>query len=143
LEAGIAMTAERRLGPVDAAASDRRKAFEAAARAFARLLGKQVRALEAPDLSVPPHDSMLFVHMAALIALEESAGTIPVEEAVAIRRGLAGARPDAFLPDLAMSLNNLSNCLANLGRREEALGAIEEAVAIRRELAGARPRRCW
>jgi hypothetical protein len=28
-------------------------------------------------------------------------------EAVEIRRQLAEARPDAFLPDLAMSLNNL------------------------------------
>ena len=43
--------------------------------------------------------------------------------------------PDAFRPDLAMSLNNLSARLAGLGRREEALAAIEEAVTIRRELA--------
>ena len=48
-------------------------------------------------------------------------------------------RPDAFTPDLAMSLNNQSNQLAGLGRREEALAAIEEAVAIRRELALGRP----
>jgi hypothetical protein len=34
-----------------------------------------------------------------------------IEEAVAIRRELAAARPDAFRPDLAMSLNNLSNRL--------------------------------
>ena len=60
-------------------------------------------------------------------------------EAVAIRRELASARPDAFTPDLAMSLNNQSGRLASLGRREEALAAIEEAVAIRRELASARP----
>ena len=38
-----------------------------------------------------------------------------------------------------MALNNLSNRLADLGRREEALAAIEEAVAIRRGLARARP----
>ena len=44
---------------------------------------------------------------------------------------LAGARPDAFLPDLAMALNNLG-LLADLGRREEALAAIQEAVTIRR-----------
>ena len=51
------------------------------------------------------------------------------------------ARPDAFLPDLATSLNNQSNRLSELGRREEALAAIEEAVTIRRELAAAQPRR--
>ena len=61
------------------------------------------------------------------------------EEAVAIRRELARARPDAFLPDLAMSLNNQSADLADMGRREEALAAIEEAIAIRRSLARAQP----
>jgi tetratricopeptide (TPR) repeat protein len=61
------------------------------------------------------------------------------EEAVAIRRSLAAARPDAFLPDLAQSLNNQANFLSELGRREEALAAAEEAVAIRRSLAAARP----
>ncbi len=61
------------------------------------------------------------------------------EEAVAIRRRLAAARPDEFLPDLAASLNNLSADLSRLGRLEAALAAIEEAVAIRRRLAAARP----
>ena len=36
-------------------------------------------------------------------------------------------------------LNNLSNRLGDLGRREDALAAIEEAVALRRQLAEARP----
>ena len=45
-----------------------------------------------------------------------------------ILRELAAARPDAFRPDLAMSLNNLSVRLADLGRREDALAAIEEAA---------------
>jgi tetratricopeptide (TPR) repeat protein len=62
------------------------------------------------------------------------------EEAVTIRRDLASARPEAFLPDLAMSLDSLSGCLSALGRREEALAAIEEAVATYRDLAGARPK---
>jgi hypothetical protein len=44
-------------------------------------------------------------------------------------------RPDAFLPDLATSLNNLSVDLGELGRREEGLAAISEAVQIRRRLA--------
>jgi tetratricopeptide (TPR) repeat protein len=62
-----------------------------------------------------------------------------IEEALIIRRQLAAARPAAFLPDLASSLNNQSLRLADLGRREEALAAIEEAVTIYRQLAAARP----
>ena len=58
-----------------------------------------------------------------------------------IRRRLAEERPDAFLPDLATSLNNQSARLSDLGRREDALAAIEEAVKIRRRLAEAAPRR--
>ncbi|WP_147304375.1 tetratricopeptide repeat-containing serine protease family protein [Streptomyces sp. M7] len=54
-------------------------------------------------------------------------------------RALTAADPDAFLPDLAMSLNNLSIRLRGLGRREEALAAIEEAVTAYRQLAAARP----
>ena len=37
-------------------------------------------------------------------------------------------RPDAFLPNLAMSLNNQSNRLSELERREDALAAIEQAL---------------
>ena len=40
---------------------------------------------------------------------------------------------------LATSLRQLSNRLAELGRREEALAAIQESVTICRELAAARP----
>jgi tetratricopeptide (TPR) repeat protein len=62
-----------------------------------------------------------------------------IEEAVTAYRALAEARPDAFLPNLAASLNNQSSCLADLGRREAALAAIEEAVTAYRALAEARP----
>ncbi|MBU0717425.1 MAG: tetratricopeptide repeat protein [Planctomycetes bacterium] len=55
-----------------------------------------------------------------------------------MRRTLAEARPDAFLPDLAGSLNNLSNRLSALGRREEAFEACNEAVGHYRTLAEAR-----
>ncbi|MEI7940796.1 MAG: tetratricopeptide repeat protein, partial [Verrucomicrobiota bacterium] len=54
-------------------------------------------------------------------------------------RQLAEARPDAFLPDLAGSLNNLANVLRALGRREEALAHAQEAVRLYRQLAEARP----
>jgi tetratricopeptide (TPR) repeat protein len=60
-------------------------------------------------------------------------------EAVDVYRGLAKARPDAFLPYLAGSLNNLGNRLSELGRRGEAEAATREAVEIRRGLAKARP----
>jgi hypothetical protein len=49
---------------------------------------------------------------------------------VAAGRELAVARPDAFLPDLAMSLNNQSGRLSQLGRREDALTAIDEALRL-------------
>ena len=48
-------------------------------------------------------------------------------------------RPDAFLRDLAMSLNNLANRLRGLNRREEALAAAQEATDIYRRLAADRP----
>src|SRR3954467_38890 len=56
-----------------------------------------------------------------------------------IRRRLAQIDPDAFLHDLAMSLNNLGSYFAVLDSQEEALSAAEEAVTIRRRLAQANP----
>ncbi len=47
--------------------------------------------------------------------------------------------PDAFLPALAGSLNNLSIRLGDLGRREDALSAITEAADAHRTLAAAHP----
>ncbi len=61
------------------------------------------------------------------------------EEAVRHYRALAGARPDAFTPDLAMSLNNFAAMLSDLGRREDALAAAEEAVRHYRAVAETRP----
>ena len=58
---------------------------------------------------------------------------------VVLLRPLAERDPDAFLPILATALNNQSNGLAALGRREQALEAIEEAVGVYRELAQGRP----
>ena len=71
----------------------------------------------------------LLAQAAVLISLRVP-GAIEVPE-------LAAARPDG--PGLAMSLNNQSNRLAELGRREDALAAIEEAVALYRELAAILP----
>jgi len=54
-------------------------------------------------------------------------------------RELAAARPDAFLPALAMSLNNLGTMHSDLGQREAALVATEEAVGYYQALAEALP----
>ncbi|MBB4752791.1 tetratricopeptide repeat protein [Actinoplanes lobatus] len=64
------------------------------------------------------------------------------EEATVIYRRLAEANPDACLPDLAMSLNNLGNRLSELGLREQALARAEEATVIYRRLAEANPDAC-
>ncbi|MFE0131341.1 tetratricopeptide repeat protein, partial [Streptomyces sp. NPDC059037] len=47
--------------------------------------------------------------------------------------------PDAFHPDLAGALNNLSIRYGELGRRAEALTASEEATAVYRRLAADNP----
>lgn len=49
------------------------------------------------------------------------------------------ARPDAFRPNLATSLNNLAGCLSELGQREPALAAAQEAVDLYHELSTAQP----
>ena len=48
-------------------------------------------------------------------------------EAVEIRRQLADKHPDAYLPDLAASLNNLGNIQSDLGDKEAALKSALEA----------------
>ncbi len=45
-------------------------------------------------------------------------------------RVLAEAHPDAFRPDLAASLNDLSNRLGELGHENEAAAAAREAASI-------------
>ncbi len=60
-------------------------------------------------------------------------------EAMEIRRRLASENPQAFEPDLAMSLNNLATSLSYTGRREEALKIAREAVKISRRLARKNP----
>jgi hypothetical protein len=60
---------------------------------------------------------------------------------VDLYRRLAQDRPDAFLPDLAASLNNIGGDFSNLGRREEALAASQEAVDLRSAPGASPPRR--
>ena len=54
-------------------------------------------------------------------------GSRPAEEAVTLYRELAAANP-AFLPDLAVALNNLGIRYSEVGRRQDALAPAEEAV---------------
>ena len=62
-----------------------------------------------------------------------------IDEAVRIRRRLVLARPDAFEPELAGTLNHLAVLLARSGRWEEALAGIGESVGVYRRLVLARP----
>jgi len=70
-----------------------------------------------------------FKHMGQLEEALEAA-----REDVALMRDLARDQPNAFNPDLARSLNNLSNPLSDLGHREEALEAMWECVPLYRDL---------
>ncbi len=62
-----------------------------------------------------------------------------IQEAVAIYRRLAQARPELFVPKLAASLNNLCADQHTLGQRQVALTTIQEAVTLYRQLARAVP----
>jgi len=61
------------------------------------------------------------------------------KEAVEVYRKLAREHPEAYLPYLAGSSNNLGNRLSELGRREEALEATKEAVEVYRKLVRKHP----
>jgi tetratricopeptide (TPR) repeat protein len=54
-------------------------------------------------------------------------------------RARASDDPDTYLPQLAMSLNDLANRLSEVGERQEALEVAREAVTHYRELAQASP----
>ncbi|WP_250281675.1 MULTISPECIES: hypothetical protein [unclassified Frankia] len=75
-------------------------------------------------VSVPPERSLILDGLAVKIT----------NRAVDLFRECAVADPDAFLPNLATSLNNLSLRLADLGRREEALAAEQGRDAILRNV---------
>jgi len=56
-----------------------------------------------------------------------------------ILRQLTAANPDAYLPDLAASLNNLGIRLADAGQRQAALAPAREAADTYRQLTAANP----
>jgi tetratricopeptide (TPR) repeat protein len=49
-------------------------------------------------------------------------------ESVELRRTLADARPDAYLPNLARALSDFGSLLHVVARRDEALEVAEEAI---------------
>jgi tetratricopeptide (TPR) repeat protein len=76
----------------------------------------------------------------ALSALGRRAEALQAtQEAVDLYRRLAAQHPDAFLPYLAASLNNLGAVLSEMGRRAEALQATQEAVETTAGLAAQHP----
>jgi CHAT domain-containing protein len=64
---------------------------------------------------------------------------VTYEEALALRRPLDDARPDVYLPDVAMTLNNLGNAQRALNRLKDAQASYQEALTVRRRLAEALP----
>ena len=56
------------------------------------------------------------------------------EEAVRIRRGLAAQRPDAFIPDLAMSLGAKGAILDANGERSQARDCFREGIVCLKSL---------
>ena len=61
------------------------------------------------------------------------------EEALQIHRELAQQNPEAYLPKVAGSLNNLGNLLRNTNNLKKAQDYYEKALQIRRELAQQNP----
>ena len=61
------------------------------------------------------------------------------EEAVRLHRKLEGHNAEAFLPELASALDNLSHSLRDFDRCEEAIAANREVVRLYRKLSTAKP----
>ena len=60
-------------------------------------------------------------------------------EVLRIRRQLAESNPDAYMPDVATTLNNLASLQSDLGHYDEAEKNYQEALRIRRQLADSTP----
>jgi predicted ATPase len=53
--------------------------------------------------------------------------------ALELRRKLAESNPEEYLPDVAMTLNNMGNLHDDMGHPDEAMGCYQEAIGIRWE----------
>ncbi len=100
-------------------------------------LGRYEDALTAAKMAVSIYRDLAKTNSDAF--LPDLANTLNSPLAVSVYRILAKANSDAFLPNLAITLNSLGTIYSYLGRREDALTAIQEAVSIYRDLAKARP----
>ena len=123
-----------------AALSDHLEALWPVALDVAQEAGDPIGRLLAEVLEQAPQPALAIEIEASLpdegIALRELAVVATGQALDAAREKDDGVQRDQQVAGLS---NNLSNRLAGLGRREEALAAIEEAVAIRRRLVEARP----
>ena len=81
------------------------------------------------------HNLGLYLYQQKLYHLVEDYYVKPLREF----RERATANPDTFLPDVAMTLNNLANLHSNLNRFEMAEDEYKEALEIYRKLAEANP----
>ncbi|EFL31584.1 TPR repeat-containing protein [Streptomyces viridochromogenes DSM 40736] len=90
--------------------------------------------------NVLPHLAEALVEVSVALSgnAQHMAAVEFAREATDIYRGLAGG-DTAYLPNLARSLNNLANRLAETGDRQGALEPAHEAVRIRRQLTHANP----
>ncbi|MFD6664644.1 hypothetical protein ACFWDK_20035, partial [Micromonospora chalcea] len=94
-------------------------------------------ALTATAAETKPHDRapLLTLHALRLAEVGRRAEALEAsQEAVDLYRELAASNRDAYLPDLAGSVNNYALGLVEVGRWAEALGVSQEAVDLRREL---------
>ena len=91
--------------------------------------------IEGYDFLYLQHDLGLYLHEQKLYHLVEDYYVQSLKEL----RERATANPDAFLPDVAMTLNNLANLHSDLNRFEMAEKEFKEALEIYRELAKANP----
>jgi len=87
--------------------------------------GSRVASIQARGTTRPPHSSSN--SDPSHLGRREEALT-HAQEAVALYRKLAAERPDAFLPDLAMSLGALGSCYRGQGQTRKAKEAFEEAL---------------
>ena len=117
--------------------SDRHVDLDPAAAAItARLHAHRLASATGDDERAYLH-TILGYRLANASRLEEA--LTAAGEAARIYRRLAADRPDAFEPDLARTLENVSTLFSRLGRPEQALAAAEEAAESWRRLAAARP----
>lgn len=129
---GRAVEAPRKLGPVADTPALHRTAFDAAAVAFARALGK-VPPASAPPLDDPAFERILLVHARALAAVEgepevPSAGLL--EWLVAReRRGLDRAAERLGLPETARPAVHRAAALVTLALGADSLPELQEIVA--------------